>query len=99
MKGIRNVAAVVMAACLAGCLATGCSTLTKYGVTDDLVVVAVKAALEKEGLADTVTEAQMREVIAIVKAEQRLGQIAEEVAANDKVQKLVEDALAKYVKK
>jgi hypothetical protein len=41
----------------------------------------------------------MREVIAIVKAEQRLGQIAEEVAANDKVQKLVEDALAKYVKK
>ena len=86
--------------CLAAIVvAAGCSTLTKHGVTEDLVVVAVKTALEKEGLADVVTEAQLREVIAIVSAEQRLNAIAEEVAANDKVQKLADEALAKYLKK
>jgi hypothetical protein len=97
MKGIRVMAAMLAAVAVA--LVAGCSTFKQYGVTESAVALAVRAAVEKEGFGDAITDDQIKEVIAIVAAQQRLNEIAEAVAADPKVAALAEKAVKEYLKK
>ena len=78
---------------------TGCSTMQKLGISEDVVATGVQTALEKEGLAGTVTDAQIREVITIIKAETRLQEIGEDVGQQQVVQDKIEELVKKYLAK
>lgn len=87
----------IITALLLGAMLTGCTTLTRLGITEDHVVTGVQLALAKRDLTGAVTPAQLREIIAIVKAEQRLQEIGEEVAADNRVQALIEEIVGRYI--
>jgi len=78
---------------------TGCSTMQRLGITEDIVATGVQQALEREGLAGTVTDAQIKEVIAIIKAETRLQAIGEEVGQQQAVQDKITEIINKYLVK
>jgi hypothetical protein len=78
---------------------TGCSTMQRLGITEDIVATGVQAALAKEGLEGTVTDAQIREVITIIKAETRLQEIGEDVGQQQIVQDKIEEIVNKYLAK
>lgn len=88
---------LIITATLTIAVLSGCTTLTRFGITEDTVVTGVQLALAKRDLAGTVSDAQLREIIAIVKAEQRLQEIGEEVAADSRVQNLIEEIINRYV--
>jgi len=81
----------------AACLLVACTTLTELGVTEDLVVAGVEAALTRQGLAGAVTPAQTREIVTIIRAEQRLQEIGEEIGQDERITQRIEELLAKYV--
>ena len=76
---------------------TGCGTLTRLGVTEDVVVAGVELALKRQGLEGAVTPAQTREIVAIVKAHERLQEIGTEIEADARVQRRIEEIVNKYV--
>ena len=78
--------------------ASGCTTLQRLGITDDHVVAGVKIALSRQGLEGTVTDAQMREVIAIIRAHERLNQIGEEIAEQERIQAKIDELVGKYIR-
>jgi predicted small secreted protein len=89
-----TIATVAVAAAL-----TGCTTMQRLGITEDIVATGVQQYLDKEGLAGTVTDAQIKEVVAIVKAETRLQQIAEDVGQQAAVQAKIEELVKRYLAK
>ena len=94
MKLTLTIATVAVAAAL-----TGCSTMQRLGITEDIVATGVQQYLAKEGLADTVTDDQVKEVITIIKAETRLQQIAEDVGQQAAVQAKIEELVKRYLAK
>lgn len=78
-------------------LITACSTLQRLGVTDRLVADGLKEVLEKYDLEGAVTDAQTLEIIDIVKAQERLQEIGEEVGRDERIQQLLNDLVNKYV--
>jgi hypothetical protein len=94
----HNIHAALSALCIAAVVAmTGCSTLTRLGIGEDATVAAVRLALTRQGLAGAVTDAQVREIANVVKANERLQQIGEEVAADARVQAKIDELVAKYM--
>ena len=89
-----TIATVAVAAAL-----TGCTTMQRLGITEDIVATGVQQYLDKEGLAGTVTDDQIKEVVAIVKAETRLQQIAEDVGQQAAVQAKIEELVKRYLAK
>jgi len=88
----------ILPAIAAACLLTACSTLTRLGVGEDLVVAAVDAALARQGLAGAVSPAQTAEIITIIKAETRLQEIGEEIGQDERITQRIEELLAKYLR-
>ena len=78
-------------------LMTGCSTFQRLGITEDIVKTGVKLALVKYELEGAVTDAQIDEIITIVKAEQRLQEIGEEIAEDQRIQAKIEEIVGRYV--
>lgn len=94
---MRKLAITTVAIAIAA--VTGCSTMQRLGITEDVVATGVQQYLEKEGLAGTVTDDQVKEVITIIKAETRLQQIGEEVGQQAAVQAKIEELVRKYLAK
>jgi predicted nucleic acid-binding protein len=92
---MKKITLAVVTVAIAAC--TGCSTFQRLGVGDDAVVAGVQAALVKHGLADTVTDAQIKEVVAIIQAETRLQEIGEEVGQQQVVQDKINEVVTKYL--
>lgn len=82
---------------LATALLVGCSTFERLGITEDIVKTGVKIALARHDLEGAITDAQLSEIVAIVKAEQRLQEIGEEIAEDARVQAKIEEIVDKYV--
>lgn len=82
---------------VATALLVGCSTFERLGITEDIVKTGVKIALARHDLEGAVTDAQLSEIVAIVKAEQRLQEIGEEIAEDARVQAKIESIVDKYV--
>lgn len=90
---MKRLFAVVMV----GLLACGCATFQKYGVNEDMAVLGMRLALEKEGLGSVVTDAQIREAIAIIKAQERLVALGSEVETNSVLQARIAEVFQKYI--
>jgi len=93
-----RVGACIVVACLvAVMLSTGCAQLIKLGVTEDLVATGVQVVLARQGLAGVMSDAQVREIITIVRAHERLQAIGNEVGQDARLQARIEELLARYV--
>lgn len=88
---------LIITATLTIAVLSGCTTLTRFGITEDTVVAGVQLALAKHDLTGAVSAAQLTEIITIVKAEQRLQEIGEEVAQDQRIQNLIEEIVGRYV--
>jgi len=92
----KNAVSIALVAIAAMAL-TGCSTMQRLGITEDIFADGVELALKREGLEGTITRAQIKEVIAIAKADARLQEIGEEIAQQEKIQDRINEIVEKYV--
>ena len=94
---MRKVLAVVLLVSLCGC-----GTLQKLGLQDDVVESAIKLAINQaiaaEGLSGVVPDGAVDEVIEIIKAEDRLKEIAESVASNAMADEDIANRVAELLK-
>lgn len=77
-------------------LLSGCATVERYGITENMAKMGLKLAMEKEGLGGVVSDAQIDEVFAIIMAQERLKAIGADVETNAVLQAKIEAAFHKY---